>query len=180
MRCDVFIMFSVTRLLPSLGRLRLGLIHDRISPSPRLSSAFSRGVPFGLVVHPSMAVPTHHSGTSSDDGVGTCALFFGSRVRLRPDWGRRGTPRGSTRPSGTCLASIRLSSVDCGYRGSRRPSVEFHPLLEDLVDTPQQHPSHNQTAHFRTTPFFHALICMFIPRKLPRPHSRLYQIMPQV
>jgi hypothetical protein len=40
------------------------------APSPRLSSASFSGVPLGLVVHPSIAVSTHHLVTSSDDGLG--------------------------------------------------------------------------------------------------------------
>jgi hypothetical protein len=36
-------------------------------------------------------------------------LFSGSRVRRRPEWCVRGSPRGSTRPPGTCLQRVRLS-----------------------------------------------------------------------
>jgi hypothetical protein len=116
----VLILILVTRLLPSRGRLRLGLIQDTISPSPRLSSAFFRGVPFGLVVHPSMAVSTHHSGTSSDDGVGTW------RPVLResgPSPARMGPPRYATWIHSTFRNLSRFDPAQfSGLRLSRAPT----------------------------------------------------------
>src|SRR6266481_3274961 len=89
----MFIICSVICLLPSQGRPRLGLLHDRIPPSPRLSSAVSGGVPLGLVVHPSLAVSTHPSGTSSDDGVGTWRPIL---QESGPSPARMGCPRYAT------------------------------------------------------------------------------------
>ena len=59
------------------------------TPSPRLSSASSADVPFGLVVHPSMAVSTRHSWSRRPMMVWERGdRFFGSRVRCRPEWAR--------------------------------------------------------------------------------------------
>jgi hypothetical protein len=48
-------------------------------------------------------------------------LFFGSRVRRRPEWGDRSSPRGSTRPPGTCLHPVRLSGPPPSPPGAPPP-----------------------------------------------------------
>jgi hypothetical protein len=45
-------------------------------PLPEIQLGCVFGVPLGLMVHPSMAVPTRRLATSSDDGVGTWRLIL--------------------------------------------------------------------------------------------------------
>src|SRR5689334_794883 len=88
---------------------------------------------------------------SDSPSVGTWRPILQRRVRCRPEWGACSSPRGSTRPSGTSLASLGFSSAGHGpaWAGHRRG--ELHAVPEDLKDAPYEHPRHHQPAHFLST-----------------------------
>jgi hypothetical protein len=86
-----------------------------------VSSAWSCAVPLGLVVHPSMAVPTHPMGTSSDEGVGTWRLVLRESGPLPA---RRG---GLQLATGIHSTSRNLSCFDSAQFSRRRPLRESVP-----------------------------------------------------
>jgi hypothetical protein len=143
--------------------------HSRLGqnfPLPEIQLGCIFGVPFGLMVHPSMAVPTHQLVTSSDDGVGTRRLILRSWVHCWPEWSGCSSPRGSTRPSGTCLAPVYIGSGNGGRSDGRNwcPSVKVYSCLENLVDTPQHHSSHDQPPDFRATALSDTVVSLLVPR----------------
>jgi hypothetical protein len=135
---------------------------EQNSPLPENQLGCVFGVPAGLMVHPSMAVSTHRLVTSSDDGVGTWRLILRSWVHCWPEWLGCSSPRGSTRPSGTCLAPVYVGSGSGGRNWC--PSVKVYSCLENLVDTPQHHSSHDQAPDFRATALCDTVVSLLVPR----------------
>jgi hypothetical protein len=158
--------FFVSTLAPFLQGWACHSQLEQSSPLPEIQLGCVFSVPFGLMVHPSMAVPTHRLVTSSDDGVGTWRLILRSWVHFWPEWSGCSSPRGSTRPSGTCLAHVYFGSAGRGRSGGRNwcPSVEVYSCLENLVDTPQHHSSHDQAPDFRATALCDTVVCLLVPR----------------
>jgi hypothetical protein len=73
-RCQ-YAFFSVLFLPSSESELVIVSLSENF-PLPEIQLGCVFGVPLGLMVHPSMAVPTHRLATSSDDGVGTWRLIL--------------------------------------------------------------------------------------------------------
>jgi hypothetical protein len=92
-----YVRVFLGHLPPSLSRLSsFFFIQGITTPSPRLSSVLSSGVPLGLVVHPSMAVSTHRLVRRPMMVWERGGRFYKSWVRCRPKWVGCSSPRGST------------------------------------------------------------------------------------